>query len=114
MLSCAAQPGGYRPGGPRLGLPVRFHREQLRPVKAIIYSTRFASSGTLGKRAPEVWLKLHRGASADGNAAYGPLVKPGYGPSMRMGVTTVCDFFLMASRSTVSKRYSPGGRPERE
>ena len=44
-----AQPGGYRQGGPRLGLPKRFHREQPKSVEARRLSTRYDSSGTLGQ-----------------------------------------------------------------
>ena len=44
-----AQPAAVRQGGPRLGLPKRFRREQPKSVKVIWCSTRFASSGTLGQ-----------------------------------------------------------------
>jgi hypothetical protein len=44
-----AQLAAGRQGGPRLGLPKGFHREQSRSVKVIYYPTRFASSGTLGQ-----------------------------------------------------------------
>ena len=49
LYPAPAQPATGRQGGPRLGLPNRFHRERSRQVEARRFSTRFASSGALGQ-----------------------------------------------------------------